>query len=82
MLSELIDGQYNYDQLDEAFDKVVAGGDWRNPIDCWIPATEKEVTIAAILYFTATKAWVQSVKKDWSEVRLRADGYRMGPAGP
>lgn len=59
--------------------------DWRAPIDEWIPESAFNDVALAVEYFTATTlATVDRHVDDAgvSHVRVRADGYRNGPAGP
>lgn len=66
--------------LKRAFDAVADPADWRNPIDAMIPAGHRDVTAAAIDFYTATPASFADVDGDFFNVT--AVGYRNGPAGP
>ena len=66
-------------QLHAAFMKV-AEPDWRDPIWAVVDRDDVDVTVAAICYFTATNPVVKDLEfRD--EFSVRADGYRLGPAG-
>lgn len=78
--------EYTQEQLEEAFNKVKSPSHWKNPINRIIEAKDKNVVAAAIMHFTATTAYFEKlpntneVNKDmW--LRVKAAGYRMGPAG-
>ena len=67
-------------ELKAAFQKVITPGDWKGPIDAMIDENERVVVTEAIIYYTATSPnfYVQSN----GQLRVMADGYRNGPAGP
>lgn len=80
-VSDVIGGRWTFKQINEAFAKVSNPKDWKAPIDAWIPASDKSITLEAISFFTAAGVRVEAVKKDLSEVRVVSCGYRLGPAG-
>ena len=67
------------------FDAVADPADWRNPISAEVVSTgdahRVDLTIAAILWFTATPVKVIT-KECGCCARLQSVGYRNGPAGP
>lgn len=66
--------------LKGALNKVIPPGDWKGPIDAMIDEKDRDVVTEAIIYYTATSPsfYVQSS----GLLRVMADGYRNGPAGP
>jgi len=74
-------------EMNRLFNEVRNDSDWRAPIAAWVNAFEAEKYIAAIEYFTATKAKIverrfNSRRGDaGTMVRLVSEGYRNGPAG-
>jgi hypothetical protein len=77
---------YSDDELKAAFDKVCSPTDWKKPINSIIEAKDKNIVAEAIMHYTATTAYFEKlpntneVNKDmW--LRVKAAGYRMGPAG-
>lgn len=79
---------YCLPELQDAFDKIVPLDDWRGPIDakCW--EDDRDVIDAAIAYFTGCKAQFERLPGGQGHAvlgirfRVKAEGYRMGPAGP
>lgn len=68
-----------------AFD-LVKGNDWRGPINAWVSdiglhtdGLTIDDVLAGVLYYTATSARITRERDGW---RVRAVGYRNGPAGP
>lgn len=76
--------EYTQGQLTEAFDRVKDPEYWKNPIDAVVTEDQKNVTVAAVVYFTATVPDVYPI--DLGQVnkifRIKAIGYLLGPAGP
>lgn len=72
-------------ELEAAFDKVSDPSDWRGAIEAWVDLEDLELTRAAVMFFTAT-ALEEVERKEAGNmtvlVRVKAAGYRMGPAGP
>ena len=73
-------------RMSKAFKIVSNPKDWKAPIDKVVNLKEVEVDLPSILesieFFTATVAnWTSSWKGDENLVRIRAAGYRNGPAG-
>ncbi len=68
-----------------AFDRVKPAGDWKAEIDAVVEvksASELAAICAAIEYYTATIPRVTRVGGLASNrFAIKADGYRMGPAG-
>jgi hypothetical protein len=77
---------YNQDQLRAAFEMVADKVDWRKPIDSTLEvgsdavATMVPLIRAAVIHFTATDPTITRLSPDC--IRVEADGYRAGPAGP
>ena len=69
---------YRLDELQRAFDAVADPTDWRNPIAARVSLARRDVTLAAIEFYTATKATVAFRGRD---CLVQSVGYRMGPAG-
>lgn len=77
---------YTHGELRCAFDIVANPDDWRAPISTTIDERFLSVVCAAVNFFTSTD--VVCIARDpnhsriQNAIELRADGYRMGPAGP
>lgn len=74
-------GWYTREQLGAAFDKVKNPNHWKNPIDAYCHEDEVDMVREAVDFFTAT------VPEFWrlgqtSVMRVTAEGYYLGPAGP
>ncbi len=76
-------GGYDEAEIRAAFERVENPNHWKDPVDCIVRDTdqdERDLIAFAISFFTSTEA-------SWSRVgqtsvwRVRADGYRAGPAG-
>lgn len=68
---------------EEAFDRVKNKKDWKAPINIVIPTpTDREIAdiAEAISHYTSTEAAFEPGPKPGT-IRVRAVGYRMGPAG-
>lgn len=74
-------GEYTYEQLEKAFDKVADPGDWKAPIYKRIMRSEVAITFAAVEFFTATMLIVTQDIPGRPDVTVQAMGYRAGPAG-
>lgn len=74
---------YSREQLKEAFDKVCDKTDWKRPIDSVCRSQDVPIVADAIQYFTATEAHFDylGVVNGNHMLKVRADGYRRGPAG-
>lgn len=72
----------DHDLLKETFNKLCDKDDWKAPIDALIPIGEFDADLfeRAILYFTSTSPSFD--QDNLGNVRVIADGYREGPAGP
>jgi hypothetical protein len=66
-------------ELEAAFERVRDRQDWRAPIDATITRAEKPAVEAAIQFYTASRPTFFRVRGGY---RVRAAGYRAGPAGP
>ena len=68
--------------LSDAFDMIRDPSDWRAPIDQQFDMMPEDVDMycEAIRFFTATEPTVMVLSN--GETRIKADGYRAGPAGP
>lgn len=61
------------------------GADWRAPIDTWIRLVQFDAYADACMFFTATElkpTGERKVDRGFSMIRVKAIGYRAGPAGP
>lgn len=67
--------------LRSLFNEVAPKDDWKQAIDCTVPADMESLYTQAIIFVTAT-APDRLPAPQPSHVRLIALGYRMGPAGP
>ena len=69
-------------RLQAAFDWIKDPRDWRAPIDRVVDGTDPRFLDAflACEHFTATKLQAEHMER--TLFRVRADGYRNGPAGP
>lgn len=67
----------NYDANQAArsavFAKISPAGNWKNPIDCWIAASELADCEAACVFFTGSKLRV--VARKGGRCRVKAAGY-------
>jgi hypothetical protein len=67
-------------RFEDAFSQVQDPDDWKAPIDTVVDARQDlELVRQAIVYFTATVPTFSDAGD--GQVRVQADGYRMGPAG-
>jgi hypothetical protein len=73
------DHGYTQDELQAAFDKVKPDSHWKDPINATIRASDRDVVEAAIIHFTATEP--KFTVEGAYTLRVRAAGYRAGPAG-
>lgn len=81
--TKIVFGTYTLAELDAAFEKIRNPRDWKAPIDCRIPVANLGAAQAACVYYTATElSEAIGGKSHDGTVRVVADGYRMGPAGP
>jgi hypothetical protein len=74
-------GGFTDDQIKAAFDLVADPDHWKNPIDAIIDRGQQEVVAVAISWYTATPAEFEETD-DPDKVRVIAEGYFNGPAGP
>lgn len=74
---------FTEEELGKAFDRVKEP-DWRDPVWALIDVDDIPLVGAAIRYFTATEPQFQEVDPEEGDGQwiVKADGYRMGPAGP
>ena len=63
------------------FEQIANKKDWKKPINAVIVAASKALVEEAIIHFTATIPTFEPVKNRPSYLRVRSEGYRMGPAG-
>jgi len=90
MISECDDHEKEHlANLKQAFESVCNQNDWKAPIDCWIERDQFGIVKEAIEYYTATEATLIELEyftgrnvQDKPMIRVVADGYRYGPAGP
>lgn len=79
--------KYTKDEMGEAFNALLymaAQKDWKAPIDIVIRkgVFEEELIKDAIYYFTATEATISDAPDPGGpKIRIKAIGYRKGPAG-
>lgn len=71
---------FTHQQLEDAFQKVQSKTSWKDPIDSVVPEKERKVVGSAVEFYTATQAEFTDLRDGL--LRVRAIGYRMGPAGP
>jgi hypothetical protein len=77
-------GKWTQKKLEEAFDRVKDPADWKAPIAANVLDSQMDITIAAIVHFTATSPrFVQAGRNDKGEAifHVTSLGYRAGPAG-
>jgi hypothetical protein len=85
---------YTHDALKAAFELVETKGDWKAPIESYCTTDEVKIIAEAIKFFTATEAHFDYIgvystpdggatrfKVGDHIMKVRADGYRKGPAG-
>lgn len=73
---------FHVDDLKRAFD-LVAPKDIRGPIDAEISPKAFNITHAAVVFYTATHLeQVGPADPETGLIRVKAIGYRAGPAGP
>ncbi len=88
-------GEYTIAEMREAFDEIADPQDWKAPINATATTREEvDLAIAAIEFFTATKATVQKAHAFAAPHKnalvqmaipiyiITSEGYRNGPAGP
>jgi hypothetical protein len=76
--------KFTQEQLEAAFKKVRNKEHWKNPVDAIIDATEDtELINEAVIHFTATTAEFAHIRcgPNKGKIHVKADGYRLGPAG-
>ena len=79
--------RFSRDELEAAFRKVANPRDWKSAIDTVIPVEDQDVVAEAVAYFTATEVTWGTLDASGqpipeNQIRVRALGYRQGPAGP
>lgn len=72
---------YRLDQLAAAFDRVRNARDWKAPIQAVIKADERPIVEKAVLWFTDTVPVFVQASGEADRLLVRAEGYRLGPAG-
>lgn len=86
MLKDYAKGQAEYaaaqKQQEEAFALIEQPGDWKAPIDAVIPVEDYDRCREACDFFTATKLEIVEQLHYGKFLRVKAIGYRNGPAGP
>lgn len=70
--------RFTQEQLEEGFKLVQDKEHWKNPIDALIEPFQIEIVQESVIHFTAT---IPVFKKEGEKVRVKALGYRNGPAG-
>lgn len=71
---------FTRDQLSRAFDLVCDPDDWKAEIHTLVPVEDRDVTVAAIEFYTGTG--VEIGPENQGHVEVYSTGYRRGPAGP
>lgn len=74
-------GDARREALDKVFELVRCREDWRAPIRAYVTAEDVPAVREAVRHFTATELRIVGQQPD-GRLRVEADGYRMGPAGP
>lgn len=67
-------------ELSAAFNSVADPDDWKAPVDAVCLKADRERVKAAVIFYTATEPMF--FPNDETTIRVEADGYRAGPAGP
>ena len=71
--------KYTHEEMSRAFDNVKDQKHWKNPINSCVRAEDVEVTMEAIVFFTATEATLgENLNNGW--YKISAPGYYRGPA--
>jgi len=75
-------GRYSRAELLKAFNEVVEGQDWRDPI-CFVIKDGKDFCLyrKAIENYTATNPLIKPSDQDPKQLIIFSEGYRLGPAG-
>jgi hypothetical protein len=77
--------RFTHEELKAAFERVEDSSDWKQAIDALVPASKREVTAAAIEYFTGTEASFWELRAQYSTgerlLHVKAPGYYAGQAG-
>jgi hypothetical protein len=68
------------EQLHTAFETVQAKTHWKDPIRSKCKVEDIKLITSAIIYFTGTVPSFGQPDKN-GMVKVRADGYQMGPCG-
>ena len=72
-------------KLSDAFDAVANADDWRDAIKAKVSAEDLQITVEAVMHYTATHVKVEEIRDyidgSISGYLLTSVGYRMGPAG-
>jgi len=77
-------GKWTQKELEEAFERVSNRADWKAPIAANVLGSQMDVTIAAIVHFTATNprtAYIGYNEACQTIYHVTSIGYRAGPAG-
>ena len=76
--------KYSIFQMVTAFDFICDQSDWKNEINCVIPANQKDLVKEAIWFYTATEAKFVPAGENQNGplLTVSATGYHNGPAGP
>jgi len=69
-------------QYQEAFAEIHDPRDWKAPLNAVIPADKFDLYNDACQFMTATVLEVTEILHYGKMLRVKADGYRAGPAGP
>jgi len=75
-------GRYSKVELSKAFNEVVKGQDWRDPI-CFVVKEGKDFCLyrKAIEDHTATDPVIKPSDQNSKQFIILSEGYRLGPAG-
>jgi hypothetical protein len=74
-------GQWAAYEIEAAFESVQNPDDWREPIDGTCDPVDAAIVYRAIEFYTATAATFE-FNPITGMFRVKAVGYRRGPAGP
>lgn len=71
--------KFTQEQLEAGFKLVQPETHWKDRINAVIEAKDEALVYESVIHFTATVPSFSPVKGN--KLRVKADGYRMGPCG-
>ena len=83
-IRELWEQGLSLPQLKHAWDLIKPMPDWKAQVNCDVLINsdgEKRAIKVAVEWFTATTPTIERVSEYENVYRVKADGYRRGPAG-